>query len=164
MRKIGIILASLAMVLGLGVGNAQAADNVVVGDWCQSACQNLGMGRIDVSVNFDDTNCDPYSTNNCSGANGAKVDYIVAKFDSSAPYNIANVLYDDIAIDVWGDGTSNYTEYASVTWIYQYTDAGKRYYRADPSANYIRRIRVTVASNIPGTATYTFYGLNPYGV
>jgi hypothetical protein len=164
-KTIGAVLASLALVLGLGVSNAQAVDNVVDGDWCQSACTNVGMGRIDVSINFDNTNCDAHSMSNCSGANGAKIDYITLKYDQSAPYDVKNVTWDDIHIDHWGDGTSDYTESASVTWVYQGTTSGKVYYRADPNADYVRRVRVSVVSDGPGGDTGTdLTNINPYGL
>jgi hypothetical protein len=168
MRKItaavGAVLASLALVMGLGVGQAQAADNVVDGDWCQSACTTLGMGRIDVSVNFDNTNCDAHTQSNCSGANGATVDYVIVKYDESASQDFYTGTH--FTVDVWGDGTSAYVRSETVTWQNLGVIGGKRTYRADPSSvDDARRIKMRVFNSASGDSSYyDFSNLNPFGL
>ncbi len=163
-RFIAVLLATCGLVGMLGIAPAQAADNVVDGDWCQSSCTEMSMGRIDVSVNFDDTNCDPHSASNCSGANGAKVDYLVAKYDQSASADLVNVGYDLISVDVWGDGTSAYVDHYNFWWVYQGASGGKQIWRAEADQiTNARRIFFEIVSD-SGLNEHQFGNLNPYGL
>ena len=100
------------------------------------------------------------STSGCDGLNGAQIESIyISTTENTDLYPIVGV-----AVDVYGDGTSDYlaTHY-HVTPVYTsgnvYKITWPSSYRAD-----INRVCVNVSSIVIGDGFYSIGGMNPYGL
>lgn len=158
MRKALVGLLSLLSVLTftLVLGSpAQAADGL----WDERCTQTeSSLGQICVVVWFDNTNCDPYSTNNCSGLNGAKVTRIKIQTTSGTAAT-DSVLF---SIDSYGDGTSAYGSAHSINFHYETPGIWAAF---PASLSGVNRICVRVRSaSAAATSGVNVGGMNPYGL
>ena len=118
-------------------------------------------GQVCVTASFNDTNCDPNSTNNCSGANGAKLNWIEISIQTGTIVRDNQPFW----VDKWGDGSGLYLSNI-YTLNYVPTAPKSKVYRGTPSSSFrtdIRRLCVRVVSDVYGTVTY-FDSLDPYGI
>jgi hypothetical protein len=156
-----MLTAALALVVSQGAA-AQAADGVS-GKGAQRSYNSAGtLGKITVYTIWDNTNCTAHShaDADCSGLNGANLRRMeVGTVAQDLDYSVR------VAIDIYGDGTSDYIVLSSpISLSFGTEPSNYGYYFNFPSTFRGDINRVCVQLHHKDGTPYNIGGMNPYGL
>lgn len=159
MKKIGAIVAVFMVMLGVAVfasSSANAADDVIGVSSKTYTTEVSNVGQVVVKIRFDDTNCTPNTTSNCSGANGAKAVWLdVVSDHGTLP------LATDLFIDTWGDGQACANQLVKVTAT-RVSNTHIHISALPSNLTHVRGIFVGV-DNVSSPSWYLSGMVNPFG-
>ena len=154
-------MAALALIVSQGAA-AQAADGVT-GKTANRTFDSAGsLGRITVYTTWDNTNCAAHShaAEDCSGLNGASLTKIRV---GTQALDLDSTVR--VAIDIYGDSTSDYTVLNSpISLKFSGDPATYGYYFNVPSTFRDDVNRVCLRLSHDDGTPYNIGGMNPYGL